>query len=90
MEKTDNDAFIFSLNKKQIYNIDKGKNAIECHPELGPVFSGGFKIFDNMFTNGGCTFVKGINYDTKLDYELTNGEENFEIKDVEVYEIKIA
>jgi len=46
---------------------------------------GGFKIFDNMFTNGGCTFVKGINYDTKLDYELTNGERNFNIKELEAF-----
>ena len=89
-EKIDNEAFIFSINKKKIYNSIKGKNAIGCYDDCGPIFTGGFKINDNAFSNGGCTFLKGINYEFKQDYELTNGEEFFEINEIEIYEIKVA
>jgi len=34
--------------------------------------------------------MKGLNYEMDRDFELKNGEENFKIKDLEVYEIKIA
>ena len=90
VEKNDNEAFLFSLNKMKIYNLVKGNKAIGCYPRLGPFFIGGFKIFDNSLTKGGCTFVKGLNYELDKDFELNNGEENFKIKDLEVYEIKIA
>ena len=89
-EKIDNDAFIFSLNKRQIYNIIKGRNAIGCYNDFGPIFSGGFKIFDNAFKNGGISYRRGINYETTEDYELTDGEEKFQVNEIEVYEIKIA
>ena len=77
-------------NKKKIYNIIRGKNAIECRSDCGPFFSGGFKINDNSFTKGGKTFIKRLNYDIKEDFELTNGIEIFDVKEIEVYEIKIA
>ena len=89
-DKFDNDAFVFSLNKKKIYNVIKGKNAIGCYPSLGPIFCGAFKIYDNAFSKGGCSFAKGLNFETLQDFELTNGEEKFEVKEIEVYEIKIA
>ena len=89
-EKLDNDAFIFTLNKKKIYNVIKGKNAIGCYPICGPIFCGAFKIYDNAFSKGGCTFTKGLNFETLEDFELTNGEEKFGVKEIEVYEIKIA
>ena len=90
IEKIDNDAFLFSLNKMKIYNLIRGKNAIGCCPKLGPFFIGGFKIFDNSLAKGGCTFMKGLNYEMDRDFELNNGEENFKIKELEVYEIKVA
>ena len=90
IQKIDKDAFIFSLNKQKIYNGIKGKSSIGCYENYGPIFYGGFKINDNACYNGGRTFKKGLNYETKEDYELTNGEENFEVKEIEVYEINIA
>ena len=68
----------------------KGKNAIGCYPICGPIFCGAFKIYDNAFSKGGCTFTKGLNFETLEDFELTNGEEKFGVKEIEVYEIKIA
>ena len=90
IEKNDNDAFLFCLNKMKIYNLVRGNKAIGCSPKLGPFFIGGFKIFDNSLSKGGCTFVKGLNYEMGRDFELNNGEEYFKIKELEVYEIKIA
>ena len=89
-KKTDNDAFIFSVNKRTIYNVIKKKEAIGCFGDFGPFFIGGFKISDNAFEKGGCCFKKGVNYETNNDYELNGGEELFDINDIEVYEIKIA
>ena len=90
MQKMDNDAFVFSLNKRKIYNVIKGKNAIGCYGEFGPFFLGAFIINDNSYINGGDCFTKGMNYDIRYNYELTNGQEHFDIKEIEVYEIKIA
>ena len=38
--KTDNTAFIFSLNNNKIYTIKKDLKAIYCSPKYGPVFCG--------------------------------------------------
>ena len=89
-EKSDDEAFVFSLDKKKIYNIIKGKNAIVCNEEFGPMFIGAFKIMDNSFTNGGIAYVKGDNFEFDQDYELTEGEEKFLVKEIEVYEIGIG
>jgi len=90
VEKPDNESFLFSLNKMKIYNLVKGDKAIGCSPKFGPFFIDGFKIFDYCLTKGGCTFGKGLNDEMEIDFELSNGEEYFKIKDLEVYEIKIA
>ena len=47
------------------------------------------KIFDNAFTKGGTTYEKELNYNTQEDYELTGGKRNFDVKDIEVYEVII-
>jgi len=48
------------------------------------------KADDNAFNKGGYCFKKGLNFEMKSDFELTDGIENFDIKEIEVYEIKIA
>lgn len=40
IEKPDEEAFVFSLNKMKIYEIIPGENAIGCYPKFGPVFLG--------------------------------------------------
>ena len=87
-EKYDNYAFIFSLDTLKIYDIIQGEKAIGCYPNFGPVFLGcQIKINNNFFTNGGTTYLKGINYDTEEDYELSGGEEQYQVQDIEVYEV---
>ena len=86
IEKKDESAFVFSLDKMQIYDIIPGEDAIGCYPKYGPVFLGcQIRIFDEFFTKGGTTFEKGLNYNTLEDYELTGGFKKFEVKEIEVY-----
>ena len=88
LDKKDEDAFIFSLDKMKIYENISGEDAIGCYPKYGPIFLGcQIRIFDDAFTKGGTTFEKGLNYNTEEDYELNDGEREFIVKEIEVYEV---
>ena len=90
VDKTDTSAFIFSFDKMKTYDNIPGDEAIGCYPKFGPIFLGcQIKINDNFFTKGGTTFEKELNFNTEEDYELTNGDREFEVKDIEVYEVII-
>ena len=90
IEKKDENAFIFSLDKMQIYDILPGEKAIGCYPRFGPVFLGcQIRIFDDFFINGGTTFEKGVSYNTQEDYELTGGYKKFNVKEIEVYSVEL-
>ena len=90
IEKRDEDSFIFSLNKMKIYENIPGELAIGCYPNYGPIFLGcQIRIYDNAFSKGGTTFEKGLNFNTQEDYELTDGERTFNVKEIEVYEVII-
>ena len=89
-EKPDENAFVFSLDKMEIYNVIPEENAIGCYPKYGPIFLGcQIRIYDNAFENGGSTFEKGLNYDTPEDYVLTGGEQKFGVEEIEVYGVEI-
>lgn len=89
MQKTDDDAFIFSIDKNKAYDVIQGQNAIGCYPNFGPVFFGcQIRIYDNFLTKGGTTYKKGLNYKTTEDFELTNGNQNFGVRDIEVYAVQ--
>ena len=90
IEKKDENAFVFSLDKMQIYDIIPGEDAIGCYPKYGPVFLGcQIRIYDEFFTKGGTTFEKGLNYNTQEDYELTGGLKKFDVKEIEVYSVEL-
>ena len=87
LEKKDEEAFVFSLDKMKTYD-NTGELAIGCYPKFGPIFMGcQIRIYDNAFTKGGTTFEKGLNYQTEEDFELNGGERNFLLKEIEVYEV---
>ena len=89
INKNDDNAFVFSLDKMRIYNIIPGEEAIGCYRNYGPVFLGcQIKIYDEAFTRGGTTFLKRQTYKTSEDYELSGGLKNFSIKEIEVYEVE--
>ena len=91
IEKNDENAFIFSLDKMKIYGIVQGQPAIACYPNFGPIFLNcQIKINDDAFSNGGSTFYKGQNYQTEEDFELNGGNQDFQIKEIEVYEVDLG
>lgn len=86
-DKRDKNAFCFSLTKNKIYNWIKGKS-IYADPESGPFFGNCmFEIKDKFFDNGGeCS--EDYFYDNQEGgCELNNGEEVFEVEEVEVFNI---
>jgi hypothetical protein len=88
IEKKDEEAFVFSLDKMMVYENIPGEDAIGCYPKFGPIFLGcQIRIYDNAFSKGGTTFEKGLNYNTEEDYELTGGDRTFGVKEIEVYEV---
>ena len=89
VDKKDNNAFVFSLDKMQTYDVIPEKDAIGCYPDFGPVFLGcQIRIYDNAFSEGGSTFERGVSYLTNEDFELTGGEKKFNVKEIEVYEVR--
>ena len=100
-EKMDNDAFIFSFDKRKIYNVIKDKKVIGCFNEFCPYFIGAFKIFDNALIKGGILLRNEKNFDINDIEELIQNENcdkltqndkdiPFDVKEIEVYEVKIA
>jgi len=88
IDKKDENAFVFSLDKMKTYDNIPGENAIGCYPLYGPIFLGcQIRIYDDAFTKGGTTFEAGLNFDTEEDFELTGGDRVFKIKEIEVYEV---
>ena len=89
VQKIDNDAFVFSIDKNKIYDVIKNEMAIGCYPKFGPVFFGcQIRIYDNFFNKNSTTCHKKLNFKTNEDYELNNGEQFFTVKDIEVYSIE--
>ena len=88
IQKKDEKAFIFSVDKNKIYPVLPDEVAIGCYPNFGPIFFGcQIRIYDNFFKKGGSTYLKGLNFATDEDYELTNGKQMYGIKELEVYEV---
>ena len=88
IQKKDEKAFIFSVDKNKIYPVLPDEVAIGCYPNFGPIFFGcQIRVYDNFFNKGGSTYLKGLNYATDEDYELTNGKQAYGIKELEVYEV---
>ena len=86
--KRDNNAFVFSLDTNKMFDVIPNERAVGCYPKFGPVFMGcQIRIYDNFFNKGGTTCRKHLNYETKIDYELNNGEQFYYVKDIEVYGI---
>ena len=83
----DDTAFIFSIDKREIYPNIKGKNAIESYHNLGPTFSGDIiKIYDNFLLKGGITSKNGTNFETNADFQINDGKKSFAVEEIEVLE----
>ena len=91
MDKEDDNAFCFSLDKNKIYEAVKGSNSIFFYP--GKIF--GFFWFidikESSLINGGSDhtpwskgYYEGI---TNKNFELNNGSESFNIIEIETFQI---
>ena len=89
--KVDDNAFIFSLDKKKIFEVEKGKKAICCYKNYGPVFYGyeycNIYLVGNFLNMEGNVAKKGDRYNTTEDYEINGGEKKFMAEEVEVFHV---
>ena len=88
-EVKDNNAFVFSIDKKKKYNIKQPEHAIG--------FSNNFWIFgwnnNAIVTYDKCrtrndNYVGNETYDIKEQNELNGGERNFTVKSFEIYHVE--
>ena len=87
--KQDDEAFLFSINLRRKYEIEKGVEcAIYCGGDYGPTFGEGFDLClcnNFMGVNGSYSnFPKSYGRGSSTN-ELTEKNRNFKISDVEVY-----
>jgi len=87
--KQDDEAFLFSIDLRKKYEIEKGVEcAIYCGGEYGPTFGEGFDLclcnnfmgVNGSYSNFPKSYGKGCSTN-----ELTQNNKNFRINDVEVY-----
>ena len=83
-------AFVFSFDKKKIYPIIKGKDAIRCCDCCCPQFCDNTIYLYKNFLSQNNNFVNSINDNYEgftIDYELNNGTKNFTVIELEVHQI---
>ena len=90
IQKYDNAAFLFNLDKKKIYDIneDKVETALNCDEYY--TLSFGEKdliIWDYFLTKGGVSDFPDFYGKGAKHLELTGGEQSFQINSVEVYQV---
>jgi len=89
--KRDNAAFLFNLDAKKIFNIKPKESikALDCDDFFTLCFGeGDLLLRDKFLTTGGMSTFPGYYGDENTkESELTNGEEEFRIKNFEVYNV---
>ena len=90
INKIDNRAFLFSVDRQKVYTVQKNEEAIGCYKLNGPDFCGWqIVVHDNFLSNKQCyTGEKEMNFRTEEDYELNGGEKYFGIDELEVFQVK--
>ena len=87
----DRESFIFSLNKMKKYNNINPENAIQTS-DFYFAFGGGssdFYISNNCHSKNSCYCCKkSKTYDSKENYELNGGKEEFTVLSYEIYKIE--
>jgi len=87
--KTDKSTFLFSFNYNQKYTARNNNASIYCYSKEGPRFGCGYpEIYFDGSLDKGQSF-SNESYNTFLiDRKLTNGDEYWEVKELEVFQIK--
>ena len=83
----DDTAFLFSIDKREIYPNIKGKSAVDSFYNFGPCFSGdSIKIYDSFLKNGGVTVKNSGNFETNEEFQINDGKMAFGVEEIEVLE----
>ena len=88
--KEDLNSFVFSINLSKIYFVSKNnESSIFCDKNKGPGFIGMFIINDNMLKNKSDINPWGTQrYSGESSlYEINGGEPNFDIEELEVFQV---
>ena len=85
--KTDQSTFLFSFNHMQKYTARNNKESMRCFPDDGPSFGG---LVPEIYLSG--TLNKGHSFEFQdntffTERKLTNGEEFWDVKELEVHKI---
>ena len=89
----DNKSFIYSLNRKKIYNIKEGAYSFYDYPsDMILLYSNSININDNCLSNPNSYTCTKSNADVSFygfekDYELNNGEQYFTVQEIETFQI---
>ena len=85
----DKDSFLFSFDFLKTYDAVEGKETIYCFSNYGPTFgySSDIMIEDKFLSKNGKVQKKMNRFKTSKDYELNGGNENFNFKEVEVFQV---
>ena len=87
----DDKSFVFSIDYMKIYNHVNGTDAIFHGNNYGPTFDYCIYLYNDFSKNENCTNDKN-NANNRYsgfnrDYELNDGESNFSVAEIEVFQI---
>ena len=89
--KSDENCFVFSLSLRKIYNPIKGKNKYMFSNDCGPnftVFGLGANLFEISSLNTCTSDIANKSFSGfTADYELTGGDDEFQIKELEIFQV---
>ena len=92
--KSDENAFLFSIDKGKILEQDGDKcKSIYCHSAMGPTFGGGHDIFiDDSCTSDSISWnapksTYDCNDDSVTKHYFTNGTKCFQVNSYEVFSV---
>ena len=66
------------------YDNIPDEDIIKCYPKFDSIFWGYQTwIYDNALSKESTTYEKGLNYNTEEDFELIEGDGDFNIKEID-------
>ena len=87
LDKFDDATFLFSLNQMKKYiKIDNKKRSIYLSKDYGPMFGYATDLFINKNMNSGGSYWSSGTF--LKSGELTNGENSFNVKEIEIFQVE--
>ena len=89
-ERKDNKSFVFSIDRKKIYNNKPENNQINNGSEVINLYNQPIYVVDNFLSNNNSYTCATNPYSFsgfEKDYELNNYEQYFTVEELEVFQI---